>query len=119
MVLTSQSALEKIKQGEGKHWDVEAVVAELCIAVPELREIWNFIEGLILDPERFNGPRASVEATRLAALRVKIGLMKVAAKQNPGGSRVIKDGGFDLYDSLLELINTLKAMAKYDAEAAR
>lgn len=73
------------------------------------------------DPNHFTGPVAAVEARRLAAYRVSIGIaaqewkLKSANSKRPQ-DRLVKDALMCLYDSLLELINCLKVGVRMERD---
>lgn len=77
--------------------------------------------AILEDPQSFTGAQASMAAMKLAAHRTKVGVvaqhwkLKSANTKKPH-DRLIKDSLLVLYDGLLELINTLKAVARYERE---
>lgn len=77
--------------------------------------------AIIADPSGHTGPQAVVTAAKLAAYRVKVGIVAQQWKQTSTNTkkpqdRLIKDALMCLYDGLLELINCLKAVARNERE---
>lgn len=80
------------------------------------------LAGHILEnPHQYSGAQATVAAMKLAAHRTRIGVASQHWKQESVRTkkphdRLIKDSLQVLYDSILEMINTLKAHSRYERE---
>jgi hypothetical protein len=87
----------------------------------DFEKVINQVNRYLENPTSLNGPQAKILAARLAGYRVKIGLAKTFWQYRSSHTknlqdRMIKDACFSLYDSLLEFINTMKIIAKQDAD---
>lgn len=88
----------------------------------EFIKVMDLVQQMIQSPEDFYGPKAVIEATRLAALRTKISMKGQYYKQlkegNPAIIRQRKDVLLAMYAALEENINCLKLMGRLDAASA-
>lgn len=76
---------------------------------------------ILEDPDQYTGAQAAIAAVKLAAHRTNIGLVrqywkKRAAETKKPQDRLINDALHALWEGLLELINTLKHVARYERE---
>ena len=87
----------------------------------EFLNVMDLIQQIIENPENFHGPKALIEAARLAALRTKISMKAQYYKtvdEKTLTNRRRKDVLLAMYASLEENINTLKLLGRIDATAA-
>lgn len=87
----------------------------------EFLYVLKVTQQIIDNPESFFGPKALVEATRLAAYRTRISIKAQFYKTTSDKSlvnRKRKDVLMSMYASLEENIQTLKLMGKVDATLA-
>lgn len=87
----------------------------------DFQKALTIANGILNDPSQYSGAQATMAAMKLAAQRTKIGLAaqhwkQEATRTKKPHDRLIKDSLMVLYDSLLELINTLKAAARFERE---
>lgn len=87
----------------------------------DFKKAVSLANDMLENPSSYTGFEASMAARRLAAYRVKLGIegsylkLKTPQTKRPL-DRLTKDAVLVMYDSLLELINCLKAQAKYEKE---
>lgn len=79
--------------------------------------------SIIDDPSSYTGPKAAVTAVQLSVQRYKIGEAAQYWKNKSVGSsnrqdKLIKDALMTAYDALVEVINTLKLVARHEHELA-
>ncbi len=87
----------------------------------EFIDAMKVVQAIIERPQDYTGMKAIVEATRLAALRTKIGAKAQWYKTNGDKSldnRKKKDVLMAMYASLEENIQTLKLAGRIEAQAA-
>lgn len=109
----------KAQKENDPEFTVEQIAEALGRDADEFLACMEVVQAMIDNPHQYTGVRAGIEATRLAALRTKIGMKaqmyKSASVGNPD-LRKRKDVLMTMYDGLVENINCLKAMAKYERE---
>lgn len=117
----ASSPLNKMKaQKEANpEFTVDEIASALGRDSEEFLNCMAVVEAIIDNPAQYTGVKAGIEATRLAALRTKIGAKAQMYKSAAVGNadlRKRKDVLMTMYDALLENINTLKGMAKYERD---
>jgi hypothetical protein len=80
--------------------------------------------SIIADPSQYTGPLAAITAIKLANQRYKIGMAAQYWKNKSVGSanrqdKLIKDALMTAYDALVEVINTLKLVARHEHELVK
>lgn len=117
----ASSPLNKMKaqKESNPEFTVDEIASALGRDSEEFLKCMALVEAIIDDPASYTGVRAGITATQLAGLRTKIGakaqMYKSASVGNPE-LRKRKDVLMTMYDALLENINTLKGMAKYERD---
>lgn len=112
-------AVEAAKRNNDPHFTMDEIGAALGQDAGEFLDCMELVEAIIADPHNYTGARAGVEALRLSALRTRIGAKAQMYKSASVGNadlRKRKDVLMTMYDALLENINCLKGMAKYERE---
>jgi hypothetical protein len=79
---------------------------------------------ILEDPQAYSGPQAAIAAIRLANFRYKIGQAAQYWKnKSVGGTNRVdklkKDALMASYDGLVEVINTLKLVARHEHEQSQ
>jgi hypothetical protein len=104
---------------------IEVITSAMGDDAAEFINVMEIVQHIIEKPEDFHGPKALIEAARLAALRTKISMKAQYYKTaKPTGAdqtllfRRRKDVLLSMYNSLEENINTLKLLGRIDAAAA-
>lgn len=109
----------KAKQNNDPHFTVEEIAEALGQDAKEFLDCMAIVEAIIADPASYTGAKAGITATKLAGLRTKIGavaqMYKSASVGNPE-LRKRKDVLMTMYDALIENINTLKSMTRYERD---
>lgn len=112
-------ATQAAKKYNDPHFTIEEIAEVLGKDADEFLACMEVVEAMIADPHNYTGARAGVEAVRLSALRTKLGMKAQLYKSAAVGNadlRKRKDVLMCMYDALLENINCLKGMAKYERE---
>ena len=115
-----RDAASKVRKAEDVHVTTEEIALCLGDDAEEFLEVRKLVEKIMDDPSQFSGLRAGLAASRLAAVRFKIGTKAQVYKKLSVGNadlRVRKDLLMTMYDALIENINTLKGLARYEREA--
>lgn len=115
------AAAESARKANTPIFTVEQIANALGDDAEEFVACMKMVEAIIANPGDYMGIRAGLEAARLAAYRTKIGMKAQMYKSASVGSqnahlRPRKDVLMCLYEALLENINTLKGLAKYERE---
>lgn len=114
-----KDASAKAKAAENPHFTVEEIALVLGDDAAEFLECMKVADTIIDDPRHYTGILAGLEASRLAALRMKIGAKAQMYKSASVGNAELrrrKDVLMTMYDALLENINCLKGLARYERE---
>lgn len=116
-----QAAAESARKTNSPKFSVEDISIALGDDAEEFIAVMRVVSDIIENPHDYTGIRAGIEATKLAAYRTKIGMKAQMYKSASVGSqnahlRPRKDVLMCLYEALLENINTLKGLAKYERE---
>lgn len=99
----------------------EAVDYMIDLIGSDFKKALTLASHILEDPHSYSGPQATMAAMKLAVHRTRIGVAvqhwkQESARTKKPHDRLIKDSLMVMYDSLLEMINTLKAHSKYERE---
>jgi hypothetical protein len=102
----------------------EAVEYLIDMIGSEFEKSLRMANTIIENPGDFTGPQAAVTAIKLANQRYKIGMAAQYWKNKSVGSsnrqdKLVKDALMTAYDALVEVINTLKLVARHEHELVR
>lgn len=90
----------------------------------EFEKTLQTANSIVADPSDYTGPQAAITAIKLATQRYKIGVAAQYWKNKSVGSsnrqdKLIKDALMTAYDALVEVINTLKLVARHEHELVK
>jgi hypothetical protein len=102
----------------------EAVEYSVDLIGKEFEKAIALTNAILENPGDYTGPQAAVSAIKMAGYRLKIGQAAQHWKNKcVGGSnrqdKLIKDALMCMYDSLVEVINTLKLTARHEHEMTK
>lgn len=114
-----QAASEAARKNSSPAFTVDEIAKVLGEDADEFIACMRLVDAIIENPGVYTGVKAGLEASRLAAYRTRIGAKAQMYKSAAVGNadlRKRKDVLMTMYDSLLENINTLKGLARYERE---
>lgn len=117
--LERMKAAEAAKRTNNPHITIEEIADALGNDSEDFLAAMAIIDDLVANPASYSGARAAVEATRLSAIRTRIGATAQIYKTLAVGNadlRKRKDVLMVMYDALIENIQCLKTLAKYERE---
>lgn len=91
---------------------------------PKFEKSLDLVNLILANPEQYTGVQAGFAAIKIAGYRTWIGLQAQhwklrAAQTKKLQDRLVKDSLMVMYDSLIEVINTLKLVSRQEAELVK